>query len=130
MTGPVMSPELRQLLETYPEEVRKLVVNARRLLLTTLPGTSEFPDLKSRVIGYGTGTGYKDTIATLILSQKGVKIGIVGGATLADPAGLLAGSGKVHRYVAIAEQSDLKRPELTRLLESASSKWKKERRIR
>jgi hypothetical protein len=84
---------------------------------------SEFPDLKSRVIGYGTGSSYRDTIATLILSRKGVKIGIVGGASLADPERLLAGSGKVHRYVATAEPADLKRPALTQLLKSAYAAW-------
>ena len=127
MSVPAPKPELKQLLEHYPADVRKLILGARDLLLATLPGMSEFPDPSSRVIGYGVGVAYRDTIATLILSQKGVKIGIVGGATLADPARLLEGSGKVHRYVPIAEPADLKRAELTRLLKSAGSKWKEQR---
>jgi hypothetical protein len=123
MVAPALSSDLRQLLEAYPADVRKLVVGARELLFAVLPHVSEFPDLKSRVIGYGTGSSYRDTIATLILSRKGVKIGIVGGASLADPERLLAGSGKVHRYVATAEPADLKRPALTQLLKSAYAAW-------
>ena len=33
--------------------------------------------LSPRLIGYGYGPGYKDTICTLLLSQTGVKVGIV-----------------------------------------------------
>jgi len=127
MPAPVPGAELQQLLEQYPDDVQGLVAGARRLLLAWLPGTSEFTDVKSRVIGYGVGSGYKETIATLILSRTGVKIGIVGGASLADPAGLLEGSGKVHRFVAIREPADLNRPELARLLKSACARWKGQR---
>jgi hypothetical protein len=79
------------------------------------------------VIGYGHGSGYADMICTIILSKTGVKLGIVGGADLPDPRGLLDGSGKRHRYVAFAEVADLKKPSVTALLEAAFAAWKKRR---
>lgn len=124
MPVPKMSSDLQQLFEKYSDDVRELMMSTRQLLFTELPGLKEFPDLKTRVIGYGTGASYRETIATLILSKNGVKIGIVGGATLPDPAHLLEGSGKVHRYVAIQEPADLKRPALRSLLKTAYAAWK------
>src|SRR5262245_45118804 len=124
MPAPTMSPDLQRLFDSYPDGVRELMTGARQLLFAELPGVKEFPDVKTRVIGYGTGVSYRETIATLILSKSGVKIGIVGGATLADPAHLLEGSGKVHRYVAIQELADLKRPALRSLVKTAYAAWK------
>jgi len=124
MPAPTLSPDLKQLFGNYADDVQELMTGARQLLFSELPGVKEFPDVKTRVIGYGTGVSYKETIATLILSKTGVKIGIVGGATLPDPAHLLEGSGKVHRYVAIQEPADLKRPALRSLLKAAYAAWK------
>ncbi len=120
-----MSRDVQQLFGNYPEAVRELMTGARQLLFSELPGVKEFPDVKTRVIGYGTGESYRETIATLVLSKGGVKIGIVGGATLPDPAHLLEGAGKVHRYVAIEKPADLKSPALRSLVRKAYAAWKK-----
>jgi hypothetical protein len=56
-------------------------------------------DAASRLIADGHSPGYKGGVCVLILSQKGVTLALVGGASLSDPHGLLAGSGKVHRHV-------------------------------
>ncbi len=124
MPAPTLSPDLRKLFATYPEGVRVLVTGARRLLFSELPGVKEFPDVNTRVIGYGAGASYRETIATLILSKGGVKIGIPYGSTLPDPARLLEGSGKVHRHVAIQKPADLERPTLRSLLKTAHAAWK------
>ncbi len=72
------------------------------------------------MVGYGFGTGYKDMICTIILSKTGVKLGIVNGASLADPKGLLEGAGKRHKYVAFSATSDLRKPGIVALLASAA----------
>ncbi len=127
MPAPPMSPELRQLVGNYSDDVRELMAGARELLFSELPGVKEFSDVKTRVIGYGTGTSYRETVATVILSQRGVKIGIVGGATLPDPEHLLEGAGKVHRHVAISKPADLKQPALRGLMRAAYAAWKDRR---
>jgi hypothetical protein len=58
-------------------------------------------------LGYGVDTGYKGLVFTISLTRAGVNLGIFGGASLDDPAGLLEGTGKVHRHVKIRDQSDL-----------------------
>jgi len=117
-------PGVARLFESLDPKVRALAEKARTLVLATLPGAIELPDPKARVIGYGYGPGYKDMVATLILSKQGVKLGLVGGATLPDPEHLLEGSGKVHRYVAFAEPRQIDRPAVKTLLGRALAAWK------
>ena len=75
-------PDVAALFESLDPKVRTLAEKARTLVLATLPGAIELPDPKDRLIGYGYGPGYKDVVATLILSKQGVKLGLVGGTEL------------------------------------------------
>jgi hypothetical protein len=59
--------------------------------------------------------------SVIILSKSGVKLGIVNGATLPDPKGLLEGAGKRPKYVVLSAPSDLRRPGLAPLLKSAAT---------
>ena len=110
--------EVNDLLSAYPADVQKIALGARELVLATIPGALEMVDAPARVIGYGTSVNYKDMICTIILSKKGVKLGIVGGAALPDPNGLMEGAGKKHRYVVLNNPADLKKPGLKELLKS------------
>jgi hypothetical protein len=107
---PSVPSPLRQLLAVFPAPVQTLARSARDFVLAALPDAVEIP-AKAKVIGYGYGPGYKHMVATLILSKGGVKIGLVQGASLPDPAALLKGAGKVHRYIDISTRDQL----LTRL---------------
>jgi hypothetical protein len=112
-------------LAAYPPEVRRVALELRRTVLGTIPDGLEMVDSAGKVIGYGFGSGYADLICTIIPSQKGVKLGIVGAAHLPDPDRLLEGTGKRHRYVALKGVADARRPGLEALLEAAVGEWKK-----
>jgi hypothetical protein len=88
--------------------------------LEIIPEAQQTIDDSAAVVGYGYAPGYKAMICTVILSQTGVKLGLAYGASLADPKRLLAGSGKVHRYVALRTADDLRQPGLIELLRAAS----------
>ena len=47
----------------------------RSFILSNIEGITETPDLAAKVIGYGFGNKYADTICTIILSKKEVKLG-------------------------------------------------------
>jgi len=115
--------EADRLIGQYDREIQGLVHAARRTLLVAFPGASEASDPQAHLLGYSYGPGYKGTVATLILSKTGVKIGIPYGASLPDPKHLLAGAGKVHRHVAIKNPAELKAPALRTLLKKALSAW-------
>ena len=118
-------PEFITLLASYSKEVQGTARAARQLILELIPGAVEVVDTKTGVIGFGYGTGYKDMVCTLILSKGGVKLGLVGGASLPDPRKLLEGSGKVHRYVALSRPADLRRPGVRPLLHATLAAWRR-----
>jgi hypothetical protein len=109
------------LLRAYPEDVQILVRQARKTLREWLPDAGESVDESARMLAYRYGPGYKGMICTLLLSKSGVKLGLVGGAALADPHGLLAGTGTVHRHVQLQTVEDLQQPGLKQLVLAASA---------
>ena len=115
--------DVLQFLREYPAAVGDLGRRLRDIIRAAMPGVHEELDRPGRVIGYGFGPGYSGLVCTIILSQKGVKLGVVHGAQLPDPHGLLEGSGKQHRYVALAKPSDLEKPGLEDLLRTAVKAW-------
>jgi hypothetical protein len=111
-------------LARYPERVRDTARAACSLLESVLPDATESVDESAKLIGFRYGPGYKGVVCTLILSQNGVKLGIVRGAELPDPRHLLTGAGKVHRHVQLRGVADLKRPGLKQLLKDALRAWR------
>ena len=88
----------------------------------------EIPDNSVNLVGYGYGTGYKDLICVIMLSKKGVKLGLNRGSELADPSNLLTGSGKVHRYVEIKNEAGVKSPALKKLVRAALKAYQKRKK--
>ena len=86
-------------------------------------GAEETLDQSARVIGFGYGPGYKGCVCTLIMSQK-VSSSVSPRFRAARPKGLLGGSGKVHRHVALQTLADLKQPGLKPLIKAALAAWK------
>ena len=125
-SGPAAA-EVEELLAGLTPEVRALTLSVRKLVRSVLPRCQEIPDKGARVIGYGYGPGYRDMIATLILSRGGVKLGLARGSELPDPKQLLAGSGKVHRHIAFTELDEVGRPGVRALLRAADATWQKRR---
>lgn len=119
-----MNGKIDELLHGYPERVAGMAYRLRQLILAQLKGIDETPDLPAKLIAYGYGPGYKHTICTIILSKKGIKLGLWRGTELPDPEGLLQGSGKVHRYVAIGQDEDIDNPALVQLLVEASNAYR------
>ena len=104
-----------------------MTLSVRKLVRSVLPRCQEIPDKGARVIGYGYGPGYRDMVATLILSRGGVKLGLARGSELPDPKHLLAGSGKGHRHLAFTELDEVGRPGVRALLRAAYATWQKRR---
>ena len=117
--------EVLEFLNGYPTKVQDIALRLRSIVRSAVPGACETLDRSARIVGYGFGPGYSDTICVIIPSKKGVKLGIARATELPDPRGLLEGSGKVHRHVAFAERSDLRRAGLKALLASSLAAWRK-----
>ncbi|MGW1881519.1 DUF1801 domain-containing protein [Streptomyces sp. NPDC001970] len=112
-----MDEEVERVLAARDAHIAELGRSTCALLL------EQFPDAVVTVdgndIGFGTGTGYKGLVFTVAPAKAHVTLGIAGGAGLPDPAGLMEGSGKVHRHIKLRTPKDLDSPELRRLLAAA-----------
>jgi hypothetical protein len=117
--------DVDEFLALYPPVVQDIALAVRELVVRTVPDSTETIDRSARLIGYGYGSGYKDTICTLLLSQTGVKVGIARGSELPDPARLLQGKGKIHRHVPLRSVADVANPGLKQILEAALAAWKR-----
>jgi hypothetical protein len=114
--------------DEYPGAVPDLARRLREVIHSALPDAREDLDRPGRVVGYSYGVGYAGLVCTIILSKVSVKLGIVGSAQMADPANLLEGTGKRHRYVAFAQPSDFGRPGIRDLLHAAAKRWRDQHR--
>jgi hypothetical protein len=119
---------VNDLLEPYSPEVRKLALAARAFILRVIPEAIEQVDPKSKVIGFGFRTGYKDMICSLMPAKTWVTLGIGWGAELPDPQKLMEGAGKVHRHVKLKATSDLQVPALEALLKASLERWERQSR--
>ena len=105
---------LIKFLKPYDREVQKLALDLRVLVLEEMaPCHENIYDAYSAVaMGYGPTDRVSDGIFHIAVYTKGVNLGFNQGATLADPSGILEGTGKQIRHIKIRSQSDLARPEL------------------
>jgi hypothetical protein len=115
---------LAALLATYPDDVQLLARNTRKLLRELLPSAKERVDSSGPYVFYGYGTGYNGVVCNMMLSKKGVKLGIADGADLDDPSGLLEGAGKRHRHIVLKQPSDLRKAGIRPLIRSALRAWR------
>ena len=115
--------DVERFFSDYPPFVEELALALRALVFENVPGAHERLDRTARVVGYGFGAGYKGTVCAIIMSQKGVKLGLAEGASLPDPKGLLEGEGKRHRHVKFETLADLRRPGVKPLLKACYAAW-------
>jgi len=114
MDGRLEARELRAFLERFDPVAGQLAVAARDLILDVFPDAIETAEGKE--IGFGFDRGYKGLVFALSMKRSGINLGVAGGAGLADPDGLLKGTGKVHRHVPVLDVAALSDPALRRLL--------------
>lgn len=106
--------KLIKFLKPYDREIRELALQLRALVLEEMaPCYENIYDAYSAVaIGYGTSDRLRDGIFHIAVYSKHVNLGFNDGATLADPKGILQGSGNQIRHIPIKTPDDLARPEI------------------
>jgi hypothetical protein len=114
-----------EFLAGFTPEVRKLALQTRAFVLKMIPNSIEQVDAKSRIIGYGFGPKYADTVCIIMPTKAGVNLGIAYAMELPDPQKILEGTGKLHRHVRLKESTDLDTPALKALLLAALARREK-----
>lgn len=121
----ISDKELIDFLSAYEDPVMILAMKLRDLLLKKLPGIIEDIDIPTRMIAYSYGRKYSELICVIIPSKKGLKLGFNRGTELPDPGHILAGKGKISRYVEIKTGEQISSPALKNLIAAALKAYEK-----
>jgi hypothetical protein len=106
--------DLIKFLEPYDPAIRQLALNLRALVLEEMaPCHENIYDAYSAVaLGYGSSDRLSDGVFHIAVYASGVNLGFNDGAALADPKGILKGTGKKIRHITMKTQADIERPEV------------------
>ena len=101
--------------------IAEVARKARALVLDVLPEAYEVVWAQQKNAGYGTGPKKQsEHFCWISPASAHVTFGFNHGAELADPNGLLEGTGKKFRHVKLAALADVDRAALRALLRAAS----------
>lgn len=119
MTGDPVPPEVVGILGARGEAVSALALRLRAVVFEALPDAIEQPDASAGLVGYALGPRLADSVCVIAPQRAWVNLGLYRAVDLPDPAGLLVGTGKLHRHVKVRSVEDLGSPPLRALLEEA-----------
>lgn len=120
----MMTKALKEFLAPCSPTVRALALKARSLILDVIPAIKEQIDMPAKIIGYGFGPKYADTVCVIMPTKAGVNLGFYNAVELPDPEGLLEGIGKRHRHVKLKDAEVIDSPALKALLRAAHDLYK------
>jgi hypothetical protein len=99
-------------------DVQPVVRRLRQLVRQTAPDLKEYVD-RYGVLRYGRSTGMRDWICYISGHTAHANLGFARGAELADPDGIVEGTGKNLRHVKLRTVEAVERPAVRRLVEAA-----------
>src|ERR1044071_6046281 len=124
---PPPSPDYLQFMRPYSPEILELALATRRLVLEEAPDAVEliYDAYNAVVAGYSFTGRPGDAFIHIPAYPKWVNLGFHRGSELADPEGVLQGSGRWIRHIRIAELSDLERPMVRDFVRAAIARAKR-----
>lgn len=112
-------PEVDQFVASLSQDIQAVTGAVRDLVTALLPGTLEMLDTPTRLFGYGRDRTYRGLICTVAPHDRHVSLIFSKGAMLADPLGLLEGTGQSARHVTFRSPQDVERPGVGELIRQA-----------
>ena len=109
-----------QLIGGFDPTLQQIAWRLRQLIEKAHPHAVEVVWPRQNIASYGLGPKKMTEHHSYIAPQsKHVNLGFYRGASLADPEGLMEGTGKALRHVKVRSTKEAERPALRRLLEAA-----------
>ena len=109
-----------ELMEGFDPEIMSISRNLRTLILKIHPDVVEVVRLGDGAASYGIGPKKMSEAYSYIMPKESyVNLGFYYGVSLADPAGLMEGTGKNLRHVKVRSTRDITKPALRELIKAA-----------
>ena len=118
--------QLRSFIDKFEPAYQTVIKTARKKLRQRFPTATElvYDNYNFFVIGYGPTERPSDSIVSIAAASNGVGLCFIHGASLADPGGILQGSGKQTRFLRLPSADILDRLEVQSLLTRAANHGK------
>lgn len=115
------SAQVSRFMARYDADIVSVAIDARARLRRRMPGAHElvYDNYNALAIGYGSSEKRGDWIVSLAVYARGVNLYFIYGIALADPHGLLIGSGNQGRFIRLESAALLDRSEVDDLIEAA-----------
>lgn len=119
----VAERQLNAFLSKFDPPIAGVARGARAKLRRLLPGALElvYDNYNALVIGFGPTDRASDAIMSIAVFPRWVSVFFMHGAQLADPDGLLRGSGKRARHIVLEGPATLDQPGVKGLVKAAVS---------
>jgi len=115
--------QLEGFIAKFEPAMGKLIRECRSVMRKRFPAANElvYDNFNFFVIGYCTTERPSDCVVSLAANSNGLSLSFYHGATLADPHGILQGSGNQNRFVRLDGAATLSRPEVRELVNAAEA---------
>jgi hypothetical protein len=113
--------QLDGFIDKYSPEVAALTRALYARMKARLPGATilVYDNYNALAIGFGSGERVKDIVMSLAVYPRWVSLFFMNGPLLADPHGLLKGSGNMVRHVPAVTEASFDDPRIDGLIEAA-----------
>jgi len=115
--------QLRAFIAKFGADDQRLIRAVRTAMRKRLPTANElvWDNYNFFVIGYSPTERPTDSVLSIAARANGVGLCFIHGAKLADPKGLLLGSGRQTRFIRIESAAQLAHPDVEALIKQALS---------
>lgn len=113
---PALSAQGTDPLAGHPDDLRAIELRLRELVLQAVPDAREIVDTGDGLLAYALGPRMRDLLFAIIAHRSHVNLQLADGVELADPDGLVEGTGKRVRHVKCRSLDDCERPALHLLI--------------
>jgi hypothetical protein len=105
-----------RLLADHTPDVQAIARRLRVLVREELPEVDEQVDFGNRLVAFGRSMRMTDLLFAVIPHRRHVNLQLATGAELADPTGIVEGTGKRIRHVKCRSLEDVDRPAVRELV--------------
>jgi hypothetical protein len=110
-------PDVEKLMAEHDPGIQAIERRLREVILEAMPDAREVVDRGNHLLAYSLGERMRDLAFAIIAHKAHVNLQLADGVDLADPDGLVEGTGKRIRHVKCRSVEDCDRPALRRLID-------------
>ncbi|HEY3251969.1 MAG TPA: DUF1801 domain-containing protein [Ignavibacteria bacterium] len=113
--------ELIKFLKAFPEDIQQNALWLREFVWDLYPKSNEliYDNYNALAVGWSPTNKSSDAFCTFAVYGGGINFGFNRGSEIKDPKKILAGNGKLYRYLKVLDVTEFPKSYIKRLLKEA-----------